>query len=210
MASTRIIAARKHQYCVIDANDTPSPAEAIVRPCLPLLSNTVNQFGGAVLVGLSPTRFAWDLQVFLEAQQLKNEQEVMTAVQMLAVEYDSDGGVNEQFKCVIQTPKCVLGCASKTTQRLYRFLGLGTVPLGGTVGRLDCHIGGVPGSCSETAASISYAPNTEGAFHISCESDEDTVTLNGRRLTVDMGPCPLLHEDICTIGARVFAFLLPG
>jgi len=92
---------------------------------------------------------------------------------------------------------------------MYRALGLGSVPLGGCVGNLDCHIGGVPGSCSELAACIQYSTNDTGQFHLSCLSSRDIVTLNGQIVTPESGRLPLCHEDICSVGARVFAFVLP-
>jgi hypothetical protein len=208
-AIDRVRTTRDSLYSVVDAKDTPSPAEPIVRPCLTLTPTQTHQYGGAVLCGLRPARFSWDFQSFLKDQP--TESRLMTkALQMLANEYDMDNGVNEKFRCMIQTPRCVLGCASKSTQRQYRSLALGNIPLGATVGSIDCHVGGVQGSCSEAAASISYIPNEEGSFQFACESSDDVVTLNGQRLTMEMGPHPVHHEDVCSIGARVFVFLLPG
>jgi hypothetical protein len=51
-------------------------------------------------------------------------------------------------------------------------------------------IGGVPGSCSEKAACIAYAPTTASEFQFCCLSDNDMVTLNGKRITVDDGMLP--------------------
>lgn len=161
-----------------------------------------------MLIGLSPSTFGWDLQDFVESSQLRSEQDVMAALQLLAVEYDDDG-VNEKFRSVVQGTICVIGSADKITQQMSISLGLGSVPLGGSVGKLDCHIGGVPGSCSERAACIRYAPTACSRFQFSCLSRDDIVTLNGRRITPEMGSFPLVDEDICSVGARVFVFVLP-
>ena len=110
-----------------------------------------------MLLGLSPSMYGWDLQEFVESCQLNSEEDVMLALQLLAVEYDDDG-TNEKFRSLMQGSVCTIGSASKTTQLMYRKLGLGMVPLGGYVGKLDCHIGGTPGSCSERAALIRYKP----------------------------------------------------
>jgi hypothetical protein len=130
---------------------------------------------------------------------------------LLAVEYDDDG-VNEKFLSLIQGTICTIGCASKLTQEMYHSLGLGSVPLGGSVGTLDCHIGGVPGSCSEIAACIRYAPNESKSslFQISSLTALDTVTVNGKNITPEMGDVPLFHNDICSVGARVFALVEPN
>lgn len=164
--------------------------------------------GGAALMGLSPSVFGWDLQDFVESCHLPLEHDVTAALQLLAVEYDDDG-VNESFRSAIQGTICVIGSADKVTQQMYNSLGLGSVPLGGCVGKLDCHVGGVPGSCSDMAACIRYAPTGASIFQFSCISDTDVVTLNGNRITPASGIFPLQHEDICSVGARVFAFVMP-
>lgn len=185
-----------------------SAAEEYARPCIPVGATKRSCIGGAVLVGLSASVADWDLQQFFEEQQHSfSEQDSMAALQLLAVEYDEDG-INEKFHCVIQGTLCMIGCAGKLTQEMYSALGLGSVPVGGTVGNLDCHIGGVLGSCSEEAACIQYDPNNVH-FQLSCLSADDIVTLNGQRVTPESGRVPLFHDDICSVGARVFAFLLP-
>jgi len=176
---------------------------------VPLSSfGATSPIGCALLLGLPASRFQWDLQEFVESSELGPEQDSMTAMQMLAVEYDQDG-VNEKFRSVVQGRVCIVGSASECTQRQYTSLGLGSIPLGGAVGSLDCHIGGIPGSCSEHSASIRYYPSEESDFQFSCGSRDDVVTLNGQRVAPEMGYLPLNHEDICTVGARIFAFLLP-
>jgi hypothetical protein len=156
-----------------------------------------------MLVGLCPSWFGWELQEFCSAQRV--ESDTMTAIQMLAGEYDEDG-INEKFRTVMQGPVAILGCADETS---YRALGLGPAPLGGPVGGIDCHIGGVPGSCGEHAACIRYESSSTSDFHISTLSEDEPVTVNGQRITPSFGQVPLYNEDICSVGARVFVFCLP-
>lgn len=196
-------------YWVADTQVSYSAVDPILRPCIPAFSTLgMACIGGAMLYGLSPSVFEWNLEAFIENSKPGSEQDTMTAIQMLAVEYDEDG-VNEKFRSAMQGTMCVLGSASKTTQRAYKALGFGAVPFGGSVGRLDCHVGGMPGSCTENAACITFATNNNSSFQFSCLSNEDIVTHNGKRLLIDMGSLPLQHNDVCSVGARVFAFICP-
>jgi hypothetical protein len=172
-----------------------------IRPCLPQRYS----IGRALLLGLSPTQYGWDLQQFCEIQDLDASQDAMAVLQMLAVEYDEDG-LNEKFASVIQGTFCVLGNASTTVTKMFNSLGLGTIPLGGSVGNLDCHVGGVPGSCTDRAACIEYDEQVAG-FKFCCLSPSDEVTINGKHLAVEEGFVELRHMDVCSVGARVFAFL---
>jgi hypothetical protein len=195
IAAQRIQAAR---------GGTFTGAKSFLRPCIPLSSQGPPRLGGAMLVGLPPSLFGWDLQDFVGSNELTSEQD-MEALQLLAVEYDEDG-VNEKFKTILQGTLCIIGSAS---QKTYESLGLGRVPVGGVCGKNDCHIGGVPGCCSETAACIRYFPTAISHFQFICMSDSDVVIMNGRRLTKKTGWLPLSNEDICVVGGRVFAFILP-
>lgn len=193
-----------------------SAVNELLRSCLPghMIKTSVHSrsyidtAGGAMLLGLSPSMYGWDLQDFVESCHLNSEDDVMLALQLLAVEYDDDG-TNEKFRSLMQGSVCTIGSASKTTQLMYRKLGLGTVSLGGYVGKLDCHIGGTPGSCSERAALIRYKPTESSEFQFTCMSDDDIVTINGQRLSASIGSYPIIHGDICSVGARVFVFVLP-
>ena len=209
-ASERLKAARNYM------NKNSAVGEHL-RPCLSghMFQTTshsksyINAAGGAMLLGLSPCMFGWDLQEFVESCQLSSEQDMMLALQLLAVEYDDDG-TNEKFRSLMQGSVCTIGSASETTQLMYHKLGLGTVPLGGYVGKLDCHIGGTPGSCSERAALIRYTPTEVSDFQFTCLSDDDIVTINGQRLMTSSRSYPIFHGDICSVGARVFVFVLPA
>lgn len=217
LAAQRLTAASEAHFEAWSYSWTPT--EPLVRPCIPcpphsLLATT--PVGTAMLFGLSPSLVQWDLARFVESQQQHqqlSEQESMTAIQMLAVEYDEDS-VNEKFRTVMQGPVCVIGCASPLMLGQVDSLGLtaaATTLLGGTLGRVDCHIGGIPGSCSEEAAVIRYRPTTHfGDYQFACLSDEDIVTLNGARITAESGWFPLRSEDILSVGARVFCFLMPS
>jgi hypothetical protein len=202
MAATKIRAAKDCLYCVSDLRFSLPAVESCARPCLPVKSEQA-PLGGARFIGLSPSEFGWDLQDFLASQDSGQD---MTVIQMLAVEYDEDG-VNEKFASVVQGTVCFIGRASEVLQKAYKNLGLGSIPLGGSVGKLDCHVGGVPGSCGEAVACIRYDPTEESSFRVSCLSDDDVVTLNGCRILVANGSLPLRDEDVLSVGARVFAFV---
>ena len=153
---------------------------------------------------MSDSWFGWDLWEFVESRGLSDPQDAEAALQLLAVEYDEDNGVNESFSSVIRGTYIVLGNVSETRQKLHNSLGLGAVPLGGTVGGIDCHIGGVPGSCGERAALIEYDGKD---YCLSCLSSNDLVTVNGQQVLPHSGSIPLYSLDVCSVGARVFCFL---
>lgn len=204
-AAQKIKAARDARYsCAVSLSICPATAE--LRPCLPVETSGELIVGCAMLMGVSPSSCGWDLQGFVEANQLESENETMTALQLLAVEYDEDG-VNEKFTCVMQGTLCVIGCADRKSQQAYQSLGLGSPPIGGTVGKIDCHIGGFPGSCSEISACIRYDPCSESDFKIICLALNDIVTVNGKRLSREDGYVALRNGDICSVGARVFSFV---
>lgn len=208
ITASKIQAARDRAYSVSEGADGISTVDSLFRPCIQVASSLATiPVGSALLVGLRSSWFGWDLPGFVESHASTLDH--MTAVQMLAVEYDEDG-VNEKFKSVMQGSVAVLGRASEPMQRGYKALALGPVPLGGSVGSIDCHIGGVPGSCGEHAACIRYAPSAGGStFVLSCLSDAEAVSLNGERVSAASGNVPLYSEDICSVGSRVFAFISP-
>ena len=207
-AARKLSAARHSSYCVSVDHDLVSVQETL-RPCIPLAASNPPQVKcAAVLVGLSPSLFEWDLHSFVTSHCDVSKLDVMTSIQMLAVEYDEEG-MNEKFSSAIQGSVTVLGRANETTAQAYRSLGLGALPIGGSVGRIDCHVGGVLGSCSESAACITFSrQNSEtSTFMLSCLSSSDTVTLNGQKISVDMGHQPLFNEDVISVGARVMTIL---
>mmetsp|Transcript_8344 Transcript_8344/g.18907 ORF Transcript_8344/g.18907 Transcript_8344/m.18907 type:complete len:1392 (-) Transcript_8344:222-4397(-) len=204
MASSRIRASRDLFYCVGDLKSSASPAIEAARPCLPISdSRSTTQFGAAMLVGLS-IDIGWSLEDFIESN-IDDEASRMTAVQVLAAEYDEEG-VNEKFRCLIQGSVCVLGRATESMVRVFRKLLGSSIVLGSSMGDIDCHIGGLPFTCSRRAACIRY---TGGGYEICCLNHEDVVTLNGRRLSTGSKWVSIKSNDVCSIGPRVFAFLLP-
>jgi len=200
LATTKLKAAKGNEYCVSELRLCLASTEHYFRPCLPW-NRAFPPLGGALLLGLNPSLFGWDLQEFVASHNSSPD-----VIQMLAVEYDDDG-VNEKFKSTMQGTISILGRASDVTQQAYKNLGLGSLPVGGSAGKLDCHLGGVPGSCVENAACIRYSPKEGCDFWFSCLSDDSVVTLNGQRIGVSHGSLPLYDEDICSVGARVFVFL---
>mmetsp|Transcript_7518 Transcript_7518/g.15687 ORF Transcript_7518/g.15687 Transcript_7518/m.15687 type:complete len:1420 (-) Transcript_7518:2102-6361(-) len=204
MVSLRIQAARGVSYCVGDLKAAASAAIEAARPSLPIRdSRGKSPLGAAMLAGL-PHSLGWSLEDFVETN-VEDEALAMTAVQVLAAEYD-DGGVNEKFRSLMQGTICVLGRATERMARQFRELAGTSIVLGCGIGELDCHVGGIPGTCSSEAACIRY---TGGEYHLCCLSDQDVVTLNGQRISTGMEWVALGHNDVCSIGPRVFVFLLP-
>lgn len=203
--SARLVAARNLQYCVADSF-MPSPVNEAIRSCAPVATDDIKA-GGAMLLGLVPDPFGWSVENFVQAHG--SNVDIIKARSYISSEYGV-GGLNETFRTIIQGSTTVIGCASARTQRVYKSMGLGVPPIGGAVGSLDCHIGGSSNCCSESSACIRYLPTASGAFQFSALSDKDLIMLNGQRITPLMGSFPLLNEDICTVGPRVFVFLLPN
>mmetsp|Transcript_27369 Transcript_27369/g.41420 ORF Transcript_27369/g.41420 Transcript_27369/m.41420 type:complete len:1311 (-) Transcript_27369:149-4081(-) len=210
MACARILAARRNGYCISDAVELPPEIENEFRPCTP-----INFFlptipaGGAMLLGLAPNLFGWMYDIFASSVDFESDEHEDRAEELLSEEY-SQGGCNETFRTVIQGSVCVIGRAAKATEQACEELGLGAPVMGGTIGDIDCHIGGTPNSCSESAAIIHYLPSSASDFQLLANNDEDLVTLNGKRICTGMGSFPLFNEDICTVGSRVFVFLMPS
>lgn len=196
--STRIQAIRKTPMFL----SLPSAASECLRSCVPpQKSHGTTPIGAAMLVGV-PANIGWSFPDFVYENRI---QEDFSVVQILAVEYDEDG-MNEKFQTVIQGSVCIIGQASKKMLRQFEELGGGSVGMGCGVGALDCHIGGVPGTCSPRAACIRFDGDV---FRITCLNDKDVVTLNGERLRSGGEGSILYNYDVCSVGPRVFAFILP-
>lgn len=205
--STRLLAARKLiKYCVLDPC-VPAPVEMDFRSCSPLIPGSVAS-GGAILCGLSSASFGWKAQSYVASCYNDSEPKANKALLALQSQY-GEKGLNGTFRTLVQGTTTLIGCASERTQRVHESLGLGTAPTGGAVGTVDCHIGGNPKCCSESAACIRYYPTDSGDFQFSALSAKDVITMNGQRITPEMGSFPLFNEDVCTVGPRVFTFLLP-
>ena len=210
MVAERLAAVRSIGYCVSYLG-VPVEVEMAIKACVPVgahLSEAPS--GGAMLLGLSPMLFGWNVETFAAMCDFESQEHEMMAVTSLSAEYESDG-YNETFRTVLQGASCVIGRASKALEKACQSLGIGALPAGGPVGKLDCHIGGVAESCTEYAATIQHLPSQVSDFQFRAGAcSEDVVTLNGKRITSDMGSFPLFNEDVCTVGARVFVFLLPS
>jgi hypothetical protein len=167
--------------------------------------------GGALLFGLKPSMFGWKIDNFISNQYFGSDNEASKAATALAAEYGLKG-LNENFRSLVQGTTTIIGRASSRMQRAYASLLLGDPKktMGGSIGAIDCNIGGNSKCCSEAAACIKYFPMEDTHFQLYALSSEDLVTINGQRITPEMGGYPLSGEDICTVGSRVFAFLLPS
>ena len=202
MALTKLRSVRAISYSVGDYEISASPAAVNVRPCLPLTdSRGASTLGMAMLCGL-PHDIGWRLEDFITS----SADDGATAAECLSLEYEENGR-NEKFRSVIQGSLCVLGRATGRMTRLFSELAGSSVALGEGVGDIDCHVGGPIYSCSSRAACIRYAL---GEFKFCCLNDSDVVTLNSQRISTGMGWVPLTHNDVCSVGPRVFAFILPN
>lgn len=206
--ATRLTAARDWNYCVTEV-PVPAPVNVDFRPCVAVQkSSKVNLAGGAMLVGLDPAFFGWSVDAALSKHYFRSRTERERAAIALNAEYGPTG-LNLKFRTRIQGSTTIVGCASRRMLRVYSKLGMGTPTLGGSIGNIDCNIGG-NSSCTESAAVISFMPqaSSSSAFQVSSLSDDDGVYVNGQKVNGG-DACTLMNEDICTIGARVFVFLLP-
>lgn len=203
----RLIAARQLSYALTEFL-APAPIPSEIRPCAPVSTLTTPFLGGAMLLGLSPSLFGWYPETCLASRYFDSDDDAKKAESALTAQFGARG-YNENFRTLVQGTITIIGCASYRTQRVYTSFNMGAPPIGGAVGAIDCHIGGSPKSCSEAAASIRHCPTPTGSFQFSALSDDDVVTMNGRRITPAMGSFPLFNEDICTVGPCVFVFLLP-
>lgn len=208
LAAHRLVSARDMNYCLTDIQ-IPAPVDFKFRPCVPLESKAGDLEGGAMLLGVKPSHFGWNVDSILSKQFFTSDKEASQAASVLAADYD-ENGLNEKFCTLIQGTVTIIGCASSRMLRAYAALGLKTPPVGGPIGPIDCNVGGSSKCCSEIAALIRFVPTKHGDFQFSVLSSDDLITLNGQRITPELGSFPLFNEDICTVGSRVFVFLLPG
>ena len=206
-ASVRILALRKSRIDQMSASDGKGDGTESV--CLPIsltLAEANPPRGCAMLVGLSGENFGWDANYFLLSNQHTFGQPTSAFFSVLNEEYGYSG-LNSSFCSVLLSSHCIIGRASIALEKASTDLGLGSCEVGSTVGDIDCNVGGVYGSCSDLAAEIAYVDTY--TFQFRACNDEDVVTLNGRRITGNMGSFPLQNADICSVGARVFIFVLP-
>jgi len=193
-------AIKSNHSVVIGTNWDPS------RACIPR-SIEANVSGCALLLGLSVTKIGWEMQGFLERYRTSNPHMALEkASELLNLEY-GEGGVNEKFATVVQGCEVLtLGCPNALMAHCYKDMGLGDTPLGGTIGEIDCNVGGPPGSCLPLAARLRF--NTSPRFYLlSCLSSDTVVTHNGNRLNENFGEVQLKSGDLCSVGCRIFHFI---
>jgi hypothetical protein len=203
MVSTRLKAVRNRPNCLSYPENLPAPAIEPLRSCFPARNpDDIDPIGTACLFGI-PSNLGWNFPEFVVENEL---QEDVDLVQKLAVEYDVDG-LNEKFRSVMQGSLCIIGQASTQMIRQFEEIGGGKIDMGAGVGSLDCHVGGTPGLCSPRAASIRYDGDV---FRFTCLNDSDVVTLNGERLESGGEGSVLYNHDVCSVGPRVFVFIVPS
>lgn len=210
MVAERLAAVKSNGYCVSFLG-IPLEVDMAIEACIPVgTHHSEPPCGGAMLLGLSPILFGWNPETFASMCDFESQVHELFAVASLAAEYEKNG-YNERFRTVLQSTHCIIGRAGNTLEKICREIGFGPLPLGGPVGKIDCHLGGMEGTCTENAAIIEHLPSQVSDFQFRAgNSSKDVVTVNGKRITSEMGSFPLFNEDVCTVGARVFVFLLPS
>lgn len=179
--------------------------------CIPVKSGGKIPSGCAMLVGLKSSSFGWTVSSFLDSVKGDLGKPLSPALTDAMTKEYADEGFNNSFRTVMQTSVCTLGRADQYLEDASLALGLGPIEPGATAGHLECNIGGLTQSCSESAARIVYNPTETSDFQFHCiGSERDIVTLNGQRITASAGPYPLRNQDVCSVGSRVFLFLSAG
>lgn len=175
--------------------------------CVPLSSFAPSLLSqtSALLIGLSAAEFSWDPEDFISICRKSGASYGRECAARLAKEYGK-AGTNVSFRSLLLSSPCLVGRATKASQKNYRALQI-KYTLGMSVEGVGCNVAGPDYSCSEAAAKIELHPTQYSRFQFLACSDEDIVTLNGKRIQASMGPFPLRNNDICSVGARVFVFI---
>jgi len=197
--SARILASRRK------VNDE----ESFSSFCVPI-SKSTSRFptGCAVLVGLSSVDFGWNMDSFFKSvrRNIGGNEEALN----FALESEfGNGGMNTRFRTIIKGFPCIIGKASKHLEEAASTLGFYGAGLGGTIGDVDCNIGGIDGSCREMSAIISYS-SEEHSFQLTASGKDDFISVNGTKIEASTGPVTIDNKSICSVGSRVFVFLLPS
>jgi hypothetical protein len=201
-ASERILAMRKHVLgCTFKGKSHNAP-------CVPIGKSPSKIPGCAILVGLSPEMCSWKLNSFFESTRAFINQEEKLYLSGLQSEYGTIG-INQRFRSVIQNLPCTIGKASDRLEQASVELGIHNFAIGASIGDIDCDIGGTGGSCSEISACISYSQSSN-SFQFEARTNSDFTTLNGEQVSSASGSFPLENESICSVGSRVFVFILPN
>ena len=179
--------------------------------CIPVKDGGKIPSGCAMLVGLQSSSFGWAVDSLLDSVKDDFIKPLPPNLADAMNREYGDEGFNNSFRTVLQTSVCTLGRAGQYLEDASVALGLGPLESGATAGHLECNIGGLMQSCSESAARIVYNPTETSDFQFHCVGCEtDVVTLNGQRILANAGPYPLRDRDICSVGSRVFLFLCSG
>jgi len=176
--------------------------------CIPVHQHATKfPYGCLILVGLSADDFGFDVDNFFESARHMMPDEPLTSSNSLRNEYGSDGS-NIAFRSVVHGAPCFIGRAGRDIEKAVSSIGFPTIEIGGSIGDIDCNIGGINGSCNEIAACISFSVSKE-SFQISACNNDDIVTLNGEQINSSMGCLPIRNEAICSVGCRVFMVVIP-
>merc|ERR1712176_167588 len=151
----------------------------------------------AVLVGFSPVDI-WNVEDFIQSLDSVGAPISAKLRQELLEEFGPNGR-NEAWCSTLISPSCTIGrtCKVLNCNTLY--------PIKFSFAAGQCNIGGLP-YCCESAARIQYLPTSISSFQIIACNTRDIVILNGKRITPDSGAFPLCHNDVCSVGFRVFVF----
>mmetsp|Transcript_13247 Transcript_13247/g.15409 ORF Transcript_13247/g.15409 Transcript_13247/m.15409 type:complete len:1475 (+) Transcript_13247:140-4564(+) len=176
--------------------------------CVPV-SKSTQKFpdGCAILVGLSSAVYGWSITSFYESMRYLAQCEQEELLSTLQSEFGQDG-MNVRFRTVVKGIPCFIGKASTHLEQAASFLGFYDTS-GGTIGDVDCNIGGVDGSCSEMAACISYF-SSENSFYLTACGPDDFITVDGVKVTASTGSIEIENGSIISVGCRVFMFILPS
>ena len=160
--------------------------------------------GCAALVGLTADQCGWDVVDFANSIEhlLKNEREMFLSA--VAIEWSN----SSRFRSLMQRVPCFVGKAPAILEQAASTLGFYGREVGRTLGHVDCNIGGIA-SCSENACCISYSGSASSFMFKAC-GENDIVTLNGLQIKPSMRNFRIESGDICSVGARVFMFVLPS
>ena len=175
--------------------------------CVPLSTFAPSSLpqSSALLIGLSSAKFSWDPEEFISTCRKSGACYGSECAGRLAKEYGK-AGVNATFRSLLLSAPCLIGRASKASQKNYKAVQI-KYTLGMSIESIGCHVAGPDYSCSEAAAKIELRPTQYSRFQFLACGDEDIVTLNGNRIQSSMGPFPLRNNDVCSVGARVFVFV---
>ncbi len=175
--------------------------------CIPV-SKSTSEFptGCALLVGLSSDDFGWSMDSFFKSvrRNIGGNEEALNAA--LESEF-GNGGMNTRFRTIIKGFPCIIGKASKHLEEAASTLGFYGAGLGGTIGDVDCNIGGIDGSCREMSAIISYS-SEEDSFQLTASGNDDYISVDGAKIDASTGSVTIENKSICSVGSRVFMFIL--